>query len=145
MIISTQASAQSVTSLGSALLEIQRTMPGIQKDSVNPHYKNSYVSLEKLMEVVMPILHAHDVVLLQLPTTVGDKPALRTQLLHVPSGDSIEDTMFMMLDKDNPQGQGSAITYARRYALMSTLGLVADEDDDGERATTKTNDKGDTW
>jgi ERF superfamily. len=115
-------------------------MPGIQKDSVNPHYKNSYVSLEKLMEVVMPVLHENDCVLMQLPTTVGDLPALRTVILHVPSGDQVEDTMFLMLDKDNPQGQGSAITYARRYSLMSILGLVADEDDDGERASTHRED-----
>lgn len=112
-------------------------MPGIQKDSVNPHYKNSYVSLEKLMEVTVPVLHEHEVVLLQLPTTVGDRPALKTTLLHVPTGESIEDTMLLMLDKENPQGQGSAITYARRYSLMSILGLVADEDDDGEAATTR--------
>lgn len=115
---------------------------------MNPHYKNKYVSLEKLMEIVMPILHANDVVLLQLPTTYDDRPALKTKLLHVPSGDAIEDTMFLMLDKDNPQGQGSAITYARRYALMSTLGLVADEDDDGEKATRKKGNDytgDDTW
>lgn len=110
-------------------------MPGIQKDSVNPHYKNTYVSLEKLMEVVLPALNENNLVLLQLPTNVDGKPALRTQLLYEPTGESIEDTMLLILDRDNPQGQGSAITYARRYSLMSILGLVADEDDDGESAS----------
>lgn len=120
-------------------------MPGIQKDAVNPHYRNSYVTLEKLMEIVMPILHENEFVLMQYPTTVGELPALRTVLLHVPSDSQVEDTMFLMLDKDNPQGQGSALTYARRYSLMSILGLVADEDDDGESASSGGSEKGSTW
>lgn len=121
-------------------------MPGIQKNAINPHFRNRYVSLEALLDVVMPVLQENDVILLQLPTTVGDQPALKTRLVHVPTGDEIEDTMFLMLDKDNPQGQGSAITYARRYSLMSILSLVADEDDDGEKATAgATATSGDTW
>ena len=43
--------------------------------------------------------------------------------------------MILHLPKSDPQGQGSAVTYARRYSYMSVLGLVADEDDDGNKAS----------
>jgi hypothetical protein len=89
------------------------------------------------MEQILPVLNSNGLLLLQLPTTVGGEPALRTSIVHEETGESIEDTMLLVLAKDDPQGQGSAITYARRYALMAALGLVADEDDDAEAATKK--------
>jgi hypothetical protein len=52
----------------------------------------------------------------------------------VPTGESVEDVMPLMLVKEDPQAQGSAITYARRYSLLTLLSLTADEDDDGEAA-----------
>jgi hypothetical protein len=133
-------------SLYKALLAAQKEMPDLQKNAVNPHFKNSYISLDSLMEQVLPVLHKHDLLLLQWPTALdrntsgdyvqlGTSPALRTKLVHIPTGDSCEDVMPLTLERDNPQGQGSAITYARRYALMSILGLVADEDDDGQAAS----------
>ena len=118
-----------------ALAKVQAEMPGIQKDSVNPHFKNSYVSLNKLMEIVLPVLQENGLLLIQAPTFTDAGPGLETIITHVESGESWSAVMPLMLERDNPQGQGSAITYARRYALMSILGLVADEDDDGEKAS----------
>lgn len=124
-------------SLYSALLAVQQSAPSLQKNSINPHFKNRYISLDSLMEQILPVLNSNGLLLLQLPTTVGGEPALRTSIVHEETGESIEDTMLLVLAKDDPQGQGSAITYARRYALMAALGLVADEDDDAEAATKK--------
>lgn len=121
--------------LEQALLAAQGDMPHLQRDAINPHFKSKFISLDTLMENVLPVLNKHGLVLLQLPTTVDGQPALRTRLVHAESGEGLEDTMLLMAAKDDPQGQGSAITYARRYSLMSTLGLVADEDDDGNKAT----------
>jgi hypothetical protein len=120
--------------LAAALLAAQKEMPSLQRDSINPHFKNKYVSLDSLMWKILPVLNEQGLVLLQHPTTLEGRPALRTRLLHE-SGESEEDTMLLVLDKDNPQGQGSAITYARRYAVMAMLGLVADQDDDGAAAS----------
>jgi ERF superfamily len=125
--------------LAEALLEVQKNAPSLQKDAINPHFGNSYISLQSLTEQILPILNENELVLIQSPSHVGDGPngpvgALTTQIIHVPTGQTLADTMLLM-GKTDPQGQGSAITYARRYALMSILGLVADEDDDGERAT----------
>lgn len=124
-----------MSELAKALHGFQAEAPSIQRDSLNPHFRSKYVSLETLTEQVLPVLNKHGVVLMQLPTVVGNQPALRTVLVHAESGDSVEDVMFLMLDKDTPQAQGSAITYARRYALMAFLGLVADEDDDGNASS----------
>lgn len=127
------------TSLGEALLAVQRAMPAIQKDAINPHYRSGYIKLETLMPPVLGALNENGVVLTQFPTGIdtgsGVLPALRTRLTHAASGEFMEDAMLLMSAKDDPQGQGSALTYARRYALMAILGLVADEDDDGEKAT----------
>lgn len=119
-----------------ALLEIQTEgIEGVTKDATNPHFKNTYISLGKLLDKVLPVLNAKGLVLIQAPTSVGSEPALDTTLAHVESGTAITAAVPLMLERDNPQGLGSAITYSRRYSLMSMLGLVADEDDDGEAAS----------
>lgn len=122
------------------ILEVQKDLPDVVKDSKNPHFKNTYVSLSALMSVVLPALQAKGLLLTQTPGYIlaapaPPEPALITQITDPESGDSIGGAMPLMLEKHNPQGLGSAITYARRYALMSILGIVADEDDDGNSAS----------
>lgn len=119
------------------MLAVQKELPKLQKTGINPHFRNKYVPLEELMTQVLPVLNKHNFVLLQQPTTLDGEPALRYRLLHS-SGETIEDIMPLLSKNADPQGQGSAITYARRYSLMSLLGLVADEDDDGHKSRTVT-------
>ena len=127
--------AAATDTLAKALHAVQKEAPKLQKDSINPHFKNKYVGLDSLVPVVLPIANKHGLVILQPPSTVDGAPALTTRLIHAASGESIEYTMPLLLDKQNSQGLGSAITYARRYSLMAVLGLVADEDDDGQAAS----------
>jgi hypothetical protein len=134
-------------SLAEALLAVQKAAPKLTKDGTNPHFKNEYVTLDSLLAAILPVLNANDLVLLQWPTALqrtttrdgmvqlGEVPALRTKLLHAPTGESFEDVMPLVLDKATPQGQGSAITYARRYSLASILGLITETDDDGNAAS----------
>lgn len=93
-----------------------------------------YLTLEKLIKEVRPALSKQGLVWSALPTAVDGKPALRYRLLHKDSREALEETMLLMLDAENPRGQGSAITYAIRYAMLSTLGLSPDDDDDGKAA-----------
>lgn len=123
--------------LAEALLAFQSDAPALQKNAINPHFKNRYISLDSLMDQILPVLNKHGIVLVQAPSVLNGEASLTTTLLHASTGEKIEDTMFLTLERDNPQGQGSAITYARRYALMSFLGLVADEDDDAQSASTR--------
>lgn len=118
-----------------AFLAVQAEAPAIQKSKINPAFKSKYVSLDTLMETVMPILNAHGLIWVTLPCRDEGEPALNYRLVHVTTGEAVQGTMPLMLAKTDPQGQGSAITYSRRYSLMAVLGLVADEDDDGNSAS----------
>jgi len=124
-----------MNNLYTALLKVQSKAPHLQRDAINPHFSSKYISLETLMSAVMPVLTEHGLVWVTRPVSDGDDPVLNYRLIHAESGEVLEGTMPLMLDKQHSQGLGSAITYARRYSLMAVLGLVADQDDDGNRAS----------
>jgi hypothetical protein len=123
--------------LAAALLAAQREISVAVKDSTNPHFKNAYASLGTVIEAVKPALNKQGIVFLQMPVAPPFENclALETILLHE-SGATISGTCVIPLEKLNAQGIGSAITYARRYALASVLGLKV-LDDDGEAAVDK--------
>jgi hypothetical protein len=118
-----------------ALLAVQAAAPKLQRDATNEHFNSKFVSLGGIVKDIGPLLTEYELVWVTLPTTgENGEPALTYRLTHVPSGEALEDTMPLMCQKPDPQGQGSAITYARRYSLTAILNLVADEDDDGNGA-----------
>lgn len=124
-------------SLLAALLAVQTEAPALKKTAVNKHFGNTYAALDTIVETINPILHKHELVWSTLPVIdETGQPALTYRLSHVPTKDYIEGTMPLLLSKQDAQGQGSAITYARRYALCAVLNLVAEDDDDGARAST---------
>lgn len=128
-----------MSGLGKALLVAQDNMPPLKFDATNPHFKSKFVSLPSLLETVRPVLNGAGLVLTQAPCVLPDgQPGLRTRIMHAETGEHIEDTMPLILSKQDAQAQGSAITYARRYALMAMLGLAGDEDDDGNHASAAT-------
>jgi hypothetical protein len=128
-----------VSELAKSLLAFQKNAPSLHRDATNPHFKSKFLSLEGLMDAVLPVANNWGLVITQFPTGVetphGTVPALRTRITHAESGEFLEDVMLLLPERDGPQAQGSALTYARRYSLMAALGLVADEDDDGNAAT----------
>lgn len=121
------------------LVKVQSELKPIAKDSVNPFFKSKYASLDKITEHVFPILTEHGFSFVAMPSTsMTDEPTLKYGLYHE-SGNSIQGEMKLMLKSQDPQAQGSAITYARRYALCAMLGIVADEDDDGNKGGSQGN------
>lgn len=128
-------------SLAEALLAVQKSAPKIQKDKINPAFRGSrYASTDSILADVLPLLNENGLVLSQIPTSLGTDvpvPALRTRITFAATGDFIEDVGLLMLDKMNAQGLGGAITYMRRYAVTSLLGLVTEVDDDGNSVSTK--------
>ncbi|ATN94010.1 Erf-like ssDNA annealing protein [Mycobacterium phage Kumao] len=103
----------------------------IQKDGFNPHFKSEFATLKSIKAAVDPALHANGLQILQFPSEVNGSPALTTILAHTASGQHIEYTTPLALTKNDPQAQGSALTYLRRYSYSAVLNLVTDEDDDG--------------
>jgi hypothetical protein len=125
------------TTLAEALLAAQIDMPAVEPDKGNPAFKGSkYVSLGILLAKVRPVLNRHSLVLVQMPTLAEDgKFVLATRITHAPSGQSLEFDSPLKPTKDDPQGQGSAITYMRRYSLAAALAIADQEDDDGNAAS----------
>lgn len=119
--------------LARALVKIQAEMPTITKDGKAVY--GSYVTLDHLLAEARPILTKHGVAVAQFPTIhEHGAPTLTTILIHE-SGERLEYVSPLYIDKQTAQGHGSAITYARRYALASALGISSDEDDDGAAAS----------
>ena len=114
-----------------ALLKVQQTVGAIRKDAVNPFHKNRYASLGAILEVLLPALHENGFVLMQPIERDGDIFGVRTYLLW--TGDKMSERIdcgfIPLLECKDPQAQGKAISYNRRYALQTALGLWADDDD----------------
>lgn len=122
-------------SLASALLAFQGEVGRVAKDATNPHFHNKYASLPVIMDTIRPALQANGLAISQmLDQSMTGAPALRTVLLHPASGERLEGTCPFPAGL-SAQQMGSAVTYFRRYGVLSALGLVADEDDDGYSAS----------
>ena len=127
--------SDNITELAKALLNVQRTVQPIVKDAENPFTKSWYASLNSVMDACRDALIENGIWLCQYPVPVEQPNAigLVTKLTHAESGQWQSSLAVVPLPKADPQGMGSAMTYARRYALTAMLGMVT-EDDDGEGA-----------
>lgn len=121
--------SESLDKLIPALSAAQAEFPSIPKDGYNPHFKSRFSTLKATQKATRPVLDKHGLVVTQFPSHVDGEPALTTWLAHN-SGQFITETTVLALSKRDPQAQGGAITYLRRYAYSSVLGLASDEDDD---------------
>ena len=126
--------SEQLDQLATALASAQAEFTAIPKTETNPFFKSKYAGLPSVVEAASPILTKHGLSVSQHLGCDETGDTLTTWLLHK-SGQFIASTMRLHLSKQDAQGQGSATTYARRYAYMGVLGLVADEDDDGNRAS----------
>ncbi len=118
------------TNLAKALFAIQGELSGVVKDSSNPHYKSKYASLEAVIETVRPSMQKHGLTFIQSPGLYEDGALkISTSIVHADTGECIHSTISVPLQKQDPQGVGSAITYACRYSLMALLGIPPVDDD----------------
>lgn len=122
-----------MSKLSAALVAFQTECPSVAFDKKNPHFNSRYASLAGILKTIGPVLAKHGLAVVQFPISGDGKVGCLTRIVHE-SGESMEETLLLPLAKNDPQGAGSAITYARRYGLSGALGIVAEEDDDGEAA-----------
>jgi len=125
--------SESIAQLATALALAQGEIGGAAKSKVNPHFKSSYADLAEVSDACRPALSKHGIAVVQMPSAQGPRVTLTTLLAHK-SGEWIESALEMTAGQNTPQAIGSCITYARRYALASMVG-VAPEDDDANEAS----------
>jgi hypothetical protein len=119
-----------------ALFNIQSQIKPLKKDSANPFMNSKYASLEGIWEVLQPALREQNLLVIQVPTSDKETVSLKTTIYYIPTGEKMEfEPLVLVPSKTDPQGYGSAITYARRYSIMSILGLVAEGEDDDANAS----------
>lgn len=118
--------------IAAALAAAQAEMGPAVKGATNPAFRTKYADLASVMDACLPALNRHAIAVVQ--PLVRDETGLSvvTRFIHV-GGETLECPIPLMFGKQDMQGLGSAITYARRYGLMALAG-VAPEDDDGQAA-----------
>lgn len=127
-----------INEIAKALAAAQSSLSAAKRDAVNPHFRNRYATLQAVWESAREVLAPNGLSVAQtFAPTDGARLDLTTTLLHT-SGQFITGTLSMLPQQATPQGIGSAITYARRYALAAILGVVTDDDDDGNEASRTT-------
>jgi ERF superfamily len=122
--------SESIAKLAEALSKAQAAMDTAKKDSTNPHFKSKYADLASVWDACRKPMTDAGLSVTQVLKGDGADLILSTLLMHA-SGEWIESLIPVRPVQNTPQGMGSALTYARRYALAAILGVVADEDDDG--------------
>ena len=130
--------SDSISELAKALHKAQSSIKTAIKDANNPFFKSKYADLGAIWDACRDALQANGLSVAQVPTTgAAGLPCLDTILMHS-SGQWLSGQYPITPIKNDPQGVGSAITYARRYALQAIVGICADLDDDGEAAAGRT-------
>lgn len=133
--------SESITNLAGALASFHNEIGVIKHDAENPHFKSTYASLPNILEEIKEPMKKAGLLITQFP----DGQSLVSILIHPESGEFMSAAYDLHPDRGNlnPQTMGSAITYARRYAISAILGLSIEDDDDGNKASAKP-ENGDT-
>lgn len=122
------------TKVVGAFISAQSSLEKASKDTENPFFKSKYADLNSIWLACQTALSENKLAAIQDVTTNDNGVAVSTRIVHE-SGEWLEcGPLTVPLGKKDAQGVGSAITYGRRYGLSATLGIVADEDDDGNAA-----------
>ena len=124
--------SDTITKITPALIKAQGEFAPAVKAKVNPHFKSKYVPLDVVIDAIAEPLRNNGIAILQQTDIQDARTVLVTRLIHE-SGEWIAGRYPVHPVKADPQGEGSALTYARRYALMALVG-IAPEDDDGNAA-----------
>jgi hypothetical protein len=119
--------------IATALVKAQRDFAPALKTSTNPHFRSRYADLAACVEAVIDALNANGIAMIQRTHDSDNGVAVETLFVHE-SGETITGgILHVPAAKHDPQGYGSALTYARRYSLMAACG-IAPEDDDANAA-----------
>jgi hypothetical protein len=120
--------------ISTALVKAQKAFGPALKTATNPHFKSRYADLSACVEAVMDGLNNNGIALVQQLHEAEHGVTVETVFIHE-SGEMLNcGKLFVPATKQDAQGFGSALTYARRYSLMAACG-IAPEDDDGNASS----------
>lgn len=126
--------SESIAAISAALSKAQGQMSPAIKDSTNPHFRSTYADLASVWDACRGPLSANGLSVVQIPEELDNgRISIQTMLTHS-SGEYICGTLVIPVGKNDAQGVGSAISYGRRYALASMVGITQ-ADDDGNAAS----------
>lgn len=131
--------SDSIVEIAKALHAAQGEMSGAKKGAANPFFKSKYADMNSVVDAVREPFCNHGLSYSQFPVYEEGLAGVVTLLMHS-SGEWLESKLLLPVTKKDPQATGSAITYARRYALQSIAGIPS-EDDDGNAASAKVQPK----
>jgi hypothetical protein len=115
--------------IATALVKAQRDFAPALKQSTNPHFRSRYADLAACVEAVIDALNSNGIALIQRTHDSDNGVAVETLLVHE-SGETLSGgILHVPAAKQDPQGYGSALTYARRYSLMAACGIAPEDDD----------------
>lgn len=122
-----------INDLAAALSKAQGEMQAAIKDKINPFFKSSYADLGSVWDAARPVLSKYGLCIMQTTELLSDgsKIVMVTTLAHT-SGQWVKSYLPLNPSKNDSQGVGAALTYLRRYSLSAIVGVVCDDDDDGE-------------
>ena len=108
-----------VKGIATALAKAQLQMGKAKEKSSNPHFKSKYANLASVMDACMEALNSNGIAVIQpIETETENGLSVTTVFIHGESGESLHNHVPLVVSKNDMQGYGSAITYARRYGLM---------------------------
>ena len=123
--------------LYTALSNAQGKIENAKKTSLNPHFKSRYTDLAAVWDACREAMTSEGLAVVQLPCEAPPGHVGLVTIITHKSGQSLQEKFFMpVAQANNPQAVGSALTYAKRYALLGAAG-IAPEDDDGNAATAR--------
>lgn len=146
--------SQNINELIAALSKAQGEMSSATKDSVNSFYNSKYADISKVWAACRKVLSTHGLAVVQTMATIDGQQGLMTTLAHS-SGQWMRSFIVINIRVPNPPEKdkygkdrkfnevhalGSAMTYFRRYALSAIVGIVTEEDDDGNSASTQSDE-----
>lgn len=129
--------SETIGKISADLAKAQSVLKNPGKDAVNPHFRNSYATLDAGLNICREALSKHGIALIQATRIAGDILILVTRLTHS-SGEWLEGEYPVCKFPIKPQEMGSCMSYAKRYALFSFVGIAGEDDDDGNAANNTT-------
>lgn len=131
----TVTTSNEINEIAKALAKAQIKIQGAEKDRTNPHFKSDYATLASVWDACHTALNENEIAIVQAPAITPDGGQIIVTILAHGSGQWFRGEYRVQAAKNDPQGVGSAVTYARRYSLSAMTGVAPrDDDDDGNAA-----------